>query len=290
MLKKNKLYEILIFLIPLATFVSIALMNSSEVLHFDFSKLDFWDGGYYQKIAFEKYADEKVAFFPMFPKLWGLLNLSVVQITVFNALLYLGSFWALYRYLDLEKEIVCFIIIPSAIFYFLTYSEAVFFFSATIMLIGLWRKLEYLVLGGLFLIILSRPAFTILVPALLIMHFIYKERLFVLFVRLSVVLIGVFTVALIQYQDTGEWFEFFSAQSQWDNEIRIPKFPLLTWGGDYTLKIDGTALLMGALSGFYFLIVLLKKRAKQINQTAMISLLYLSGISLLVLMFRGGQL
>ena len=56
-----------------------------------------FDSNHYLWIAEKCYGSNKVAFFPLFPKLWGLFNLNLIGVLLLNIALYLSSFYALAR-------------------------------------------------------------------------------------------------------------------------------------------------------------------------------------------------
>ena len=110
---------------------------------------------------------------------------------------------------------------------------------------------------------------------------------------LLIAAVGLLMVGAIQFHDTGEWFQFFSVQKGWGNELQIPKLPLTSWAGSFIVKTDGFALLIGVLAGGYLSALILKLKwvkAAMPDRDVLFSLAYLGGISLTVLLFRGGSL
>ena len=107
-------------------------------------------------------------------------------------------------------------------------------------------------------------------------------------------LLGTLLVGLIQYADhTGRWFEFFGVQKLWGNFLQFPQLPLRFWGGEMIGRLDGTALLFGLSAGLVLLRHLLPGKyapQTQLPKEVVLSLAYLGGISLTVLLFRGGSL
>ena len=100
-------------------------------------------------------------------------------------------------------------------------------------------------------------------------------------------------VSFIQFLDTGEWFKFFEAQKHWGNFLQIPRFPLTSWAGGFIVRLDGFAFLIGIILGGFLLGLIFK--LKQFRNTiipseVIFSLAYLGGITLIVLLFRGGSL
>lgn len=139
---------------------------------------------------------------------------------------------------------------------------------------------------------ICRPSFTVLLPALILMDLFStdsdKWKRILIYVLTSA--IGGGLVAIIQYSYTGKWFEYLSVQSVWDNSLRIPLLPLRSWGSQSTIMLDGVALLVGSASGIYFVITLFQKRLQNMAMIVRLSLAYLAGMTLIVILFRGGSL
>ncbi len=103
--------------------------------------------------------------------------------------------------------------------------------------------------------------------------------------------LGMCLVGWIQYADTGEWFRFFSIQSEWDNRLRIPTLPLRSWGGDFPTRMDALSLFAAVVCGAaLFPMIFSKKQAVQPASPMVLSMAYCAGMGLLVLAFRGGSL
>lgn len=257
-----------------------------------------WDGEHYHWIKQFGYKDFRVAFFPLFPMLWKFLHLNVYGAILLNISTFLISLYFLSRKLKLNtSELLLYLSIPSFCFFFLPYTEAIFFACSTLLLIGLKDSKLPLVLIGLFLCTLTRPAFTVFIPALVLMELFYGkfnlQSTYKIVTYIFVTLIGVLTVGLIQHHYTGEWFKFFEAQKGWGNHLQIPTLPLNSWGGGLILRLDGTALVIGLISGIFVLAKILKLsflKTIDLPKEVFFSLCYLAGITVSVLLFRGGLL
>jgi hypothetical protein len=265
-----------------------------------FSRSHFlnWDAQHYFEIQKNGYEGFLVAFFPLFPMIWKAVGGDVFGIIFLNVLLYLVSFYFLCKNLNLSKlELLLCLSIPSSIFFILPYSESVFFASSTLLIVGVKKEKMILVLIGIFLCTLSRPSFTVLIPALLIMELIGSTRdwkmMRRLFFYVSISLVGIFVVSFIQYIETGRWFEFFKVQQGWGNHLQLPMLPFTTWGGNMIVRLDGIALIFGVLSGVFLLIYILNLKVFKLSvlpKEIILSLAYIGGITLMVLIFRGGSL
>lgn len=257
-----------------------------------------WDATHYYSIKNGDYTDFRLAFFPLFPMLWKILHLGIYGVVLLNSIIYFLAFYFLIKSLDLNRsETVLYLSIPSAIFFFLPYSESIFFACSTLMILGVKKDKTNIVLLGLLLCTMARPAFTVLIPALFLMEFLSKATLKNKIINtLSycfVSLVGILIVGIVQHHFTGKWFQFFEVQQGWGNYIQLPQFPLRSWGGNMITRLDGVALIFGLLSGAMLLLHLLKVKflkSIEISKEVILSLAYLGGITLSVVLFRGGSL
>lgn len=257
-----------------------------------------WDGEHYYWIKKYGYKDFRVAFFPLFPLIWKILHLSIYGIILFNIAVFATAFYFLTRKLKVSTpELLLYISVPSFCFFFFPYTEALFFACSTLLLIGLKDNKLLLILSGLFLCTLTRPAFTVFVPAFILMELFYGKlnlkTTYKIVSYIFVTLLGVLTVGLIQHHYTGEWFKFFEAQKGWGNYLQLPALPLNSWGGGFILRLDGAALVFGLISGVLILAKIFKMnfiKSIEIPKEVFFSLCYLAGITLSVLLFRGGLL
>ncbi len=258
----------------------------------------YWDAEHYYWIKNNGYEGFRVAFFPLFPLVWKFLTVGVYGISLFNAIVFLTSYYLLVRLLKISiPETVLYLSIPSFIFFYLPYTESIFFAASTLLIMGLKNRRTYPVLLGLLLCTLSRPAFTVLIPAIIISELLCETANLKLYLRLgsyvAVVLLGVLVVGLVQYHYTGEWFEFFNAQKGWGNKLQMPGLPLTSWGGGLIVRLDGAAMLFGTTAGIVLVLKIFKvKFLDQIDfpKEVIFSLGYLAGMTLIVLFFRGGSL
>ena len=278
------------------TLVGIQQIWSSEL--FDTIHFLNWDADHYNFIKEKGYKDFRLAFFPLFPIIWRFLDVGVYAIILINSIIFFISFYILIKNLEIKgvKEILMYLSIPSFVFFYLPYSESIFFLCSLIIILGLKNNKNYLVYIGLFLSILSRPAFTVFIPALIITQLLYrnKEKIsLTIGFYLLVSILGIISVGIIQFYDSGEWFKFFSEQKNWGNHLQIPKLPLTSWAGGFIVRTDGFAFLIGILSGSFLSALILK--LKWVKDTVLpkeviFSLAYLGGITIAVLLFRGGSL
>jgi hypothetical protein len=296
----RKLFISALFYCLLFTAFVILLLIANKGDHLQQVNLLNWDAAHYYQIAMHGYNEEyRTAFFPLFPLLWKVLNLFPLGISILNGLIFSISTSLLVSYYKVNLKLHLLLLsIPSLFFMFIPYTEALFFLFGTILLIGFNKNSLVLIITGLLLSSMVRPSAYVFIPAIFITEYITKTNI-TSFIKRSlgftlVTLLGLFSTVLIQYLYTNKWFVFFSAQQQWDNSLRIPKLPLTSWAGGTITRLDGTALLVGLIA-FFILIRIVVRYFKSINtntisRSFLFSLLYLCGISLIVLLFRGGSL
>ncbi len=262
------------------------------------SSLLRWDAVHYEWIAMHGYVSFRQAFFPLFPLIWKLTSFDAKGISVFNGLLYLSCIIVLARQLRADhRSILIWVALPSALFYFVPYSESIFFAGAIVVILSLRKGFRSGVAAGLLICTLSRPAFTTLLPSVILVAFITRSnRREIIKDTLAYILItalGVFLVSLIQHHFTNDWWGFYSSQKIWGNRLRLPTLPLSSWGGQPVTDLDAVAFLIGLLSLIYLgRILWLRYRSKSFKAKpeVLLSACCIASISILTLLFRGGEL
>jgi hypothetical protein len=296
---------------PIRTFLKLVLLHGAIVIvalvFVDFRSVEdllssanlvHWDAEHYQEISQSGYKGFLVAFFPALPLVWKALCLGPLGVSLLNAFVFFLSFFLIIREFKIRSgaEVMLYLSIPSFIFFFLPYTESIFFLSVTLMLIGLKRENAVYVCLGLLLAVLARPAFTIVVPALILAEVVqdsWRPALRNTLMYLLVAAIGVALVGYIQFLDTGVWFEFFTVQEGWGNELKLPAFPLTSWSDGIIVRLDAVAFLIGTLSGLFLLAYIMKSaifKNTKLNKSQVFTFAYLGGITLVVLFYRGGSL
>lgn len=282
-------------LVLIGLMVAFVLFGNTELL----TKTHFlnWDAIHYFDIKNGNYESYRTAFFPLFPFVWKFSMLGIYGIVVLNALLYLISFrWLAKEFSFSNLETLLFLSIPSALFYFLPYTEALFFVFSTIILIGLRKEKLWMILLGLFFCTLTRPSFTVLIPALILTTLLkpadWMQKTKEISLYIGTTAFGILIVAFIQFFYTKQWFTFFSVQKGWGNQLQIPHLPLTSWAGGFIVRLDGLAFLFCVFTGFVFLYYFIKHKSKnwRLPNELVFSISYLIGIAFIVLLFRGGSL
>jgi len=245
-----------------------------------------WDASWYSSIAkngyqYFWYQASNSAFFPLFPYLWKLTHLDAIGICILNYLLSMSGLFLLFKFFEIEKKIILiYISLPSCIFFFLPFSESLFFLCTSLFLIGLKKDNQKLILIGLLLSSFTRATAMFFIPSIIIMELFFAKQLLskkawktiLLYSLISIC--GLLLVVLFQYALTGEWFAFAKQQVRyWHHHFSFPALPFVTFGGDSILWLDGLALCFGFVASFLLLIFgirfLLKKDSFQSHNKAL---------------------
>ncbi len=277
-----------------------------------------WDAKLYSLIKTYGYDMEKsggdyiFAFFPLFPVIWKLSSLPPIGILFLNFLLLSFSIIILLRIFSTKKLYFRYAIIalsfPSIVIFLIPYSEATFFLMITIGIYGLVHRKYWIYFIGLLLASMTRPSYTFLVLAILILELFFliihkgwKVFLKNTFFRILPLLIGTSLVSLIQlFYGSGRLFKFIEVQKYWQNILSIPH-NLRDWSH------EGFAINLGVIFLIFVplivvIIYFLRQRfvKRRLNDfpeydnlkhyTIVLSMLYIIGNTLFVIFFRGGSL
>ena len=267
-----------------------SIFNEKSLLKFD--------AALYQDIKNQCYHQYWLcAFFPAFPFIWKFLSIGIYGISIFNALVFIFSSSLLAQHYKLKWQFQLFFqSIPSLIFMFIPYTEAIFFLSSVLVILGLDKKNNWLLLFGLLLCSLSRPTTFVFIPVIIISYFIsilsFKELLQKIIWPTIVLVLGLFVTILIHYNYTHTWLVFFAAQKLWNNYLHFPSLPLRSWGGDAINRYDGSVIfIMLVLLTFIFKTT--KNRIQGIvdsRNDLIFSSLYIIATTILILAYRDGCL
>jgi len=264
------------------------------------SELSLWDAAWYKSIIEKGYSfhlteQSNAAFFPAFPYFWKLLGLSVKGISLLNILLFLFSSIALFQFFPANwKWKLIFLSNPSICFFFIPYTESLFFFFITLFLIGLKKERLTLSVTGLFLACLTRASVLVFIPAFIIMMVYYqdKKKAKHFLAYLLTIAVGILTVSFIEYYYTGIFFAFTKAQIHWGHKLGIPQFPLTSWGGSLPLFLDIGAFYGSSIAAIFMGIFFINRvnNRSLIPKEIILAFLYLAGIAGLLFFTQGGSL
>jgi hypothetical protein len=257
-----------------------------------------WDSIWYSEIKMSGYhyipdSTCNLAFFPLFPLFWRLLHVSAIQMSLINYLLFVLSFIFLASKYKINKSFIIFILsTPIYIFFYVPYSEALFFFFAVIIIHGFDKKSIWLQCLGFFGASLVRSVSVIFIPALLICFFIthhtnnYRRALQNLIINILSCILSVFITVLYQGLQTDKWFYFIQIQKYWKRQWEVPSFPLTTYSPERILGVDGIAFIVGIIALFFFIKRLNEKFSPSVNTgqykaSILFSMVCLIGITML---------
>ncbi|MBS1563008.1 MAG: hypothetical protein JST39_01410, partial [Bacteroidetes bacterium] len=264
------------------------------------ANLRHWDAEWYFQIKTVGYYYEPtqmgpLAFFPLFPFVWKLSMLNEWGISLLNLLVFSVSFFYIARTLKMGFiSSLLFLSTPSLLFCFIPYSEALFFMSSTIILIGLYKKNEPMILVGMCLAGFSRSVNIVLMPALVFTYVtaygITARTIRFLCIAAISLTAAAFLVFWVQYLYTGQWLAFFDMQKQWHRTLQLPKLPVTTlstkvlWLDIAALFISLMALLDGAIE---FVRVFIRREKASLAPEVLFSIAYLAIMGFLAVFYSG---
>lgn len=258
-----------------------------------------WDTEHYLHIKSQGYDFQTTAFFPLFPYVWRWLEVSARGMAAVNAVVFASSLALLSTWFRWSwRQTLLALSVPMLCFMGLAYSEALFFIAGIVLLRGLQRQHLGLQALGLVLCSVGRSAAFVMIPALLITAYLTRST-WGGFARQAGVGIlasaaGLLLSVYAHYLDTGRWFVFFAAQKQlWNNQLRLPAWPLSNWGGDFATRCEAVTLLFAlAISGYLVWLLLRRVVLQPSAEWAPVafSLLYVAGITAITLATKGGVL
>ena len=270
MIKKRELVLIaLLHVALLASFYFILTFFGFIKFYPDNIGLINFDVGWYKNIVENGYTyiegeQSNIAFYPLFPYLWKLLSVNAIFMGIINFLIYLLGLIVLQRTYNFSiASFLLFLSIPSNIFYYMPYSEALFFLSGALMLYG-FKNSKQITILGIFLACLCRSVSLIFLPIFLVMliynNLYIKNKNYSTYLKyMLTTVVATLLVQLIQYFDTSLFFGLFKTHSAWGRSLSLPRFPFTTWDNARLLWLDGLALFVGSIALYLCFIFLIRK-------------------------------
>lgn len=261
-----------------------------------------WDAGWYKSIVdkgyfFQENVQSNTGFFPLFPYIWKFSGLSSVGISVFNYLMFLIGVSFISKTLPkLKSSIVLLSLsLPSLFFMYVPYSEALFFFTASLYLYGNYKSNIYIKIIALLLSSLARPTILFFLPAVIFSEFCAKSELNSKIRSIVIYTIVIFGGTFISFYFVGfssdNLFAYSDSQiNNWEHNFSLPTFPLTTWRGYRILWLDlfGLWIVISSLLGsvVYFVKVIKNRMNLNLDKNLLLSLSYLSMVLIYVLFFH----
>ncbi|SHF48519.1 hypothetical protein [Pedobacter caeni] len=225
-----------------------------------------WDAFWYHDIREKGYVFVpsqvcNMAFFPLFPFLWKLSQLSAVSICLLNLAIFVTSFYLLIRKQEVSPIFLLIVLgSPSFIFFALPYSESLSFMFAAMILLGYRLKCSPIKITGFLLAATVRSVSLLFIPAIILTEILTYDKkqpkwrlLLNLFYSIAACTAGLMISACVQFRQTGRWFYFLDIQQFWKRHWIFPKFPLTTYDPERIIGVDGAAFVIGSIAAFHCL-------------------------------------
>lgn len=256
-----------------------------------FGGLKRWDAFWYERIATTGYEyipgkECSSGFFPLFAYIWKLVPFGNKGIAFVNYSFFITGLLFLKRIFKFTNPFFLLSLsIPSMMFMYVPYTEALFFLSTSIFLYGLTKNNSKFIYAGIFIASITRPTAVFFIPAIVFMELMHQSSVKTAVLNIikysAVSFIGLFIVVIIQYVQTGVWFAYFKAQSNsWNRHFQLPEFPFTTWDGTRILWLDGIALFFGLLAivivSYFVVRRYLFKTPSNIDKTILFSFAYIA--------------
>jgi hypothetical protein len=203
-----------------------------------------WDAAIFKSISERMYISEKehygqvrAAFFPLFPILWKFTHSSPLVISIINYLIFIISIAFLVLFLlntSLDNKLIAFAIFitfPSAIIYYIPYSESLFLFTMMLATIGIIKKKYWIYFIGCALLAMVRPATVFVLFAIFFAEFLIflTQKNFRSFIKEATVksspfILGYICTIVIQYLYSGSWRALLDAIKYWHPVVSYRHF------------------------------------------------------------------
>lgn len=276
-------------------------------------RLISWDAGFYLSIMAYDYIfipgqQCNAAFFPLFPWAAKLIGVNTVLISLMNLLLALFSIVLFKKYFDSisGKSFLLLFLFPSFLFVHVPYSEAFFFLGSVLILIAIQRQYRSLMILGILVAGLSRPAAMVLIPGFCLIYIVelytskenWKKHTIDFALYLTTSLLTFLSVLYLQYLQTGVWNAYGKAIAAWGFGLEIPSFPFGTMEdgaiAPLTFVLDALAYGVGLIALFYLvrvgLTMLKRKKILQPDFVLIFSCVYLFMTLFFRIVSQDGQL
>ncbi len=288
-------------------------------------KMYSWDAALYRKIADTGYniqaagGDYIFAFFPLFPFFWKASGLNAIQISLLNYFFYTTSLIILilifagkgpihkWRYMLVMAGI------PMLAVFLIPYTEGLFMFTMTLALLGIVKNRYLLYFTGALLASMTRQSVSVLVLAFFFteLYFFFRHRSFVksmksFSLKIIPIVIGTAIVSVIQMMyESNHLLKFIEVEKQWGYKLQWPGV-FTDWAHEqFCTNLPLTTIVLPLLIIFIVSSTLKPLfHAEQKNDSNpfhinenenhaylyVLSVIYIIGISLVILFLRGGSL
>ncbi|MDR0789990.1 MAG: hypothetical protein LBO06_04255 [Bacteroidales bacterium] len=198
-----------------------------------------WDASFYYVIHEDGYVDNissnnfpTSAFFPLFPFIWRLINVSTIGIVVVNCLMFIIGVLILSSLCKGKSTLHTLLVLclPLLAVFLIPYTEATFILMGALAIYGFVKDKYWLYFIAMTAVALTRNAFSIILPAIFIAEilFLIKERQVLrslkrLLFGILPILIGtiIFSIILLMYGNNSI-MKFMEVQEVWGNYLSLP--------------------------------------------------------------------
>jgi hypothetical protein len=224
-----------------------------------------------------------LAFFPLFPVVWKISQLDAAGVCVINISLFVSAFIIL---MGRSKYPVIYLLVlttfPSFIFFFLPYSESLFFLSGTLLILGYRNNSRGMIIAGLLCCGMIRAVSTIFIPAVIFTELIcYRKAGKNMWTYTLVCIVTILGVAAVQALQTGKWFYFLGVQKYWNRHFQLPGLPFTTEAPERVIGVDAIGLFIGVIAAFICIRWMIQKAKVPVCRSVIFSCLYLAGVAFL---------
>lgn len=221
-----------------------------------------WDAVWYNQIRESGYRYlpfqvSNMAFFPLFSLFWKVTQFSSIHVSIFNAIIFMISFSLLIGKGKFKTVYLLVLVsLPCFIFFYLPYTEALFFLFGTFIIMGYRNNSMSLLIIGIFGCCLTRAVSTVFIPILILTELFcwdnskdrFSDVLKRVFIYCAVALLCILIVVLIQGVQTDKWFYYIEAVKYYDRHLIFPSIPFSTYSPEMVLGIDGIAWVLGIIA------------------------------------------
>ncbi len=288
-------------------------------------KMYRWDAALYRKIADNGYSiqaaggDYIFAFFPLFPFLWKLSGLNAIQISLANYFFFAASLvilTLLFTRKDAKQRwryLVVLTGIPMLVVFLVPYTEGLFMITMTLALYGILRNRYVLYFTCALLASMTRQSVSVLILAFFFteLYFFFRHRSFInsmisWSLKILPIVIGTAIVSVIQLMyKSNHLLKFIEVEKYWGYKLQWPGI-FTDWAHEqFCTNLPLVTIVLPLLTLFVAYTAvknLLSKSDKPVHNYQIIhenasseylcilSVIYIIGIILTILFFRGGSL
>ncbi|TGE20592.1 hypothetical protein E5K00_21595 [Hymenobacter aquaticus] len=269
-----------------------------------------WDAGLFYRLSQTGYDDPTNginAFFPLLPLVWHFAGFSATTMSIVNACCaWLGTGLLAWGFRLSFRQTLVVLSTPMLFFTLVPYAEAFFFLWSALMLVGMHRQRQWLVVVGLLGACLSRSAATLFVPAYVFAELLWwgqpsgRVSVVRLVTGLLAIMAAVGSVMFAQYQSHGDALAFYNVHELWQHKIRLPEQVLYSSAGINVLWLDALGVLVALLGLVACAVLGLRwlrhSRARQQelgglpSRAVLFSLGYCVGAGFFIVFYQGGDL